>query len=107
MWVGAPAASPMRWKGTCDRRFPGTQRGSASVWLLPTYLEGAAVIGFTLRFLGQEVLEFYLGRPADDGTKPSAEDRPPLNSNAEPTFGFVRAGIEFDKPAPESRRIIR
>lgn len=66
-----------------------------------------SMIGFTFRLLGQEVLEFYVGRPADDDTKPPAEDRPPLNSNAEPTCGFVRAGIEFDKPAPESRRIIR
>lgn len=56
--------------------------------------------GFTLRILGQEVLEFYVGTPTDDGTK-AQDEKEHTSVTSERSFGFIPAGIEFDKPQPE------
>lgn len=43
-----------------------------------------------------------MGRPKDDGTKPPEDDSPTsVSTHLESGFGFVPAGIEFDKPQPE------
>ena len=58
--------------------------------------------GFTLRILGQEVLEFYVGKPTDDGTKaPAEKEHTSVTSVTERPFGFIPAEVEFDKPQPE------
>ncbi|QNL30132.1 hypothetical protein SEA_MARIOKART_5 [Gordonia phage Mariokart] len=59
--------------------------------------------GITLRILGQEVFEFYVGTPTNDGTTPEAEAAAGANLTAttERPFGFIPAGVEFDKPQPE------
>lgn len=59
--------------------------------------------GITLRILGQEVFELYLGTPSNDGTAPDPEQQPAAHvaSTTERPFGFIPAGVEFDKPQPE------
>ncbi|UJE15660.1 hypothetical protein SEA_LIGMA_5 [Gordonia phage Ligma] len=61
--------------------------------------------GITLRILGQEVFEFYVGTPSNDGTEPEADSAATAGANLTATterpFGFIPAGVEFDKPQPE------
>ncbi|UVK59577.1 hypothetical protein SEA_SURVIVORS_4 [Gordonia phage Survivors] len=58
--------------------------------------------GVVIRILGQDILELYVGRPKDDGTKPPEDEgTTSVSTHLESGFGFVPAGIEFDKPQPE------